>query len=555
MRKTAILFVFAWIVSLSCAGREIRAQTALGDAGHFLVGAPRTFFHNEDGRAFTIKVRLMVWPVEAWNPARLSYVLKRPDGDVVGSGDAGIEKGVATIDVPPGKPGVYTFEPNMKGDGKIASLMSSFWIESTLAKSVVHTGDPAAAGGHAIEGRRLVLAPSTPRRWWFFVPRGTKTFTLRAQRAERYMSMRERWGFTVMSPRGQRMAVLWGQPPWPEPKGGYRGESVATVQVEPGTSGRFWCFEARYGDGHNHSKPNVCLEGVPPYVARSPEEWFDPTTGKAADEVEYDDDPFMQFAPDGRLAAGWPGLQHFTPCPSVGDPDGVEVLGDALLALRNTQQRPLRFRIGTYLTRATPDKPELAEIVVTNPDGGDRAADKFPVLHLHEVGKGDPAPLEALTRRESLVRVSNAARWFVFTYPATPIVLVGAKQVDGFSRWRFEVGGPRNWYFMVPRGTRSFDVRAVTAAPGEVVELSVNSPDRALLEISDTSVDRTVAVPPGLDGKIWHIRMDIAAASSLEPFNEQGNVKTLGLSVTLDLRGIPTFLAPTREQWFVPAGR
>lgn len=550
-----IMRMLVWVFVLAGWSVDARAQTALGDAGHFLVGAPRTYFCNDDGRAFTVRVHAMAWPVESWNPARLSFVLKRPDATVIGGGDVAFEKGVATIEVPAGTPGVYSFEPNVKGEGKIASLMSSFWIESTLMKSVVHTGDPAAAGGNAIEGRRLVLAPSTPRRWWFFVPRGTKSFTLRAQRADRYMSMRERWGFTVMSPRGQRMAVLWGQPPWPEPKGEYRGESVATVQVEPGTSGRFWCFEARYGDGHNHSKPNICLEGVPPYVARSPEEWFDPATGKPAEAVVYDDDPFMQFAPDGRLAAGWPGLQHFTPCPSIGDPDGVEVIGSAKLAMRNPESRPLRFRIGTYLTRATPDKPELADVVVTSPDGGDRVAERFPVVHLHEVGKGDPTPLAALGRRESVVSIDNAERWFAFTYPATLVVLLGSRGGDGFADWRLEVGTARNWYFMVPRGTKSFEVKARTASPGEVLELSVNGPDRALVQLSESAVERTVNVPPGLDGKVWHIRMDIASASSLEPYDANGNAKPLGLAVTLSLRGVPGFLAPTREQWFEPAAK
>jgi hypothetical protein len=58
------------------------------------------------------------------------------------------------------------------------------------------------------------------------------------------------------------------------------------------------------GDSHNYSKPNICSDGVPPYVARSPEEWFDPETGRTPRLKAYDDEPFIQSARIEKDAGG-----------------------------------------------------------------------------------------------------------------------------------------------------------------------------------------------------------------------------------------------------------
>jgi hypothetical protein len=62
----------------------------------------------------------------------------------------------------------------------------------------------------------------------------------------------------------------------------------------------------------------------------------------------------------------------------------------------------------------------------------------------------------------------------------------------------------------------------------------------------------TVTVPPGLDGKIWHLRVDIGSGTVMVTDGGPES-RYLGIYATLDVKGVPGLLSPTWEQWFDPA--
>lgn len=535
------------LLLLSLLPHAVPADTALGDAGHFLRYVPKMHLLNPDGRAFTLTLHLMRWPVPQWNRGEIHCRLTAPDGTVLLDGPTVVEGAAHTFEVPAGPKGVYLFEMNLPV--KHPAGGPDFFVESSLDRSVVWTGDPAA---HAVLGRWLLLQCSVPRRWWFWVPRDTRSFTVRTQWVHMYQSQREDWGITVFSPRGQRVRALWGDLGHDEAHGGEPAarSQVVRVPVEPGASGRFWCVEVRFADSHNYSKISLALDGVPPYLARSPEEWFNPETGAPPAIDPYDPDPFMQFARTPGNAA-WPHLQHFSPCPALGDPDGAEIRGDAEFALWNPEDRPLLFKVGSYLPRdmGSPE-PKRAHVVVTGADGQTVADRQDPIEHLHG-DHGAPAPLPATGKGAARVRVSGVERWFAFTYPATPLVLLGQDAGDGWSRFRLEVGTARNWYFHVPRGTHAFQVRAAVQHDTDLLSLEVNAPDRTLAMVYGRQGLCDVAVPPGLDGKTWHLRVDIGSGTVMRTDGGPES-RYLGLYTTLELKGVPGLLAPTWEQWFDP---
>ena len=361
------------------AAAPARADTAIGDWGHFVSYKPKIYLQNPDGRAFNVTVHVMRWPIDSWNKPAVKARLAGPDGEVLVEGELPLTDAQATLEVAAGRQGTYVLEPE-----------GNTWISSTLARAVLWTGETE---GHAVEGRRAVFQASVPRRWWFWVPAGVTEFTCKAQRADRYMSQREDWGFFIVSPRGQRIRAIWGQPPH-TPAREYRQEQTAVVEVEPGAGGRFWALEVRFGDSHNYSNINICFDGVPPYIARSPEEWFDPATGAPLAVALYDDTPFIQSARiEPVMEERWPNLQHFSPCPSLGDPDGIEVLGDGRFALWNPEGRELGFRIGTYLPRKGKDDPHMAKVRIGGPKGKPVLEKELAMLHIH--GK-DGHPTETL---------------------------------------------------------------------------------------------------------------------------------------------------------------
>lgn len=525
------------------------ADTAAGDWGHFLRYAPRLFLLNPDGRDFSVAVHPMRWPVPQWNAAQVALRLTAPDGSLVADGRLPVADDAVRVAVPKGQKGVYQLEVNLPATHPVGG--PDFWVESSLDRCVVGTGKPA---GHAVLDRWLIVQCSVPRRWWFWVPPGTKSFTCSSQWINSYQSQREDWGITVFSPRGQRVRTLWGDLDYdrgrPFTTDAARTMSV-TVNVEPGAAGHFWCVELRFADSHNYSKVSFSLDGVPPYVARSPEEWFSPETGAVADVPQYWDEAFMQFA-RSKEGDAWPWLMHFSPCPSLGDPDGAEIRGDARFFLANAEDRALKFRIGSYLPRDMGSKtPQQAHVTATTADGGTVLDQHRPIEHLHGE-HGAPEPMPATGKGPVRVAVSGVERWFAFTYPATPVVLAGKELGGGWSRFSLECGTARNWYFSVPAGTREFSVRAAAQQATDVMNLEINAPDRTVAMIYDNRGERTITVPPGLDGRIWHVRCDIGSATSM-PNQPGAAARYLHLGLDLEVKGIPAFLAPTREQWFAPA--
>ena len=538
------------------------AGTALGDGGHFLKYGTKVSLLNPDGRAFTVTVHLFRWPVAQWNPAEVALRIIDPNGKALVEGAPAFPGDSRTFPIPAGLKGVYSVEmnmgtpPNPQTPGNV-----DCFIESSLDRSVVGTGLPHE---HAVRGGRwMIVQCSVPRRYWFWVPAGTKSFTCRTQSIPSYQSQREDWGITIFSPRGQRVRQLWGDLDWekgpyndPDPKGPLgtiESRTMATkVNVEPSAGGRFWCVEIRFADSHNYSKISFSLDGVPPYLARSPEEWFNPETGESPKVDPYDNDAFMQYARSSK-SDGWPFLENFSPCPSLGDPDGASVRGDATFALWNPEDRPLKFKVGTYLTRdmGTTNTPQKAGVKITGADGKVIVDRQDPIETLHYGGAGMPETIPLTGKGVAKVSISGAERWIAFTYPATPLVLIGQELESGWSRFNLEVGTARNWYFFVPRGTKAFSVRASVQHEQDVMNLEINAPDRTLAVIYDRAGEKTVTVPAGLDGKIWHLRGDIGSATVMKTPGGP-DTRFLGLYLTLDLKGVPGYLSPTWEQWFDP---
>ncbi len=548
MRRQPLLLM---IVALLLYVAPARAQTVLGDWGHFSSYYPKRHLLNPEGRAFNVTFHFMLWPVEKWNKKAAWIRVTGPGDKELIWKEFPVAGNRLALDIPAAGKGVYTVELGARKDGRFGGATA--WMESDLDHSVLWTGEPAsdpADKKNAIEKRRAVFQASVPRKWWFWVPPETNTFTVRAQRCDRYMSQREDWGFSIYSPRGQRVQTLFGQPPKsgkPEP---YRQEMVRTVEVEPGAAGRFWAIEVRLGDSHHHSNINFALDGVPPFIARSPEEWFNATTGKLPDVPLYDETPYVQAAYEPKNPERWPHLQHWSPCPSLGDPDGIEIRGDAAFSLWNPEGRELRFMIGDYLPRGRFKNPPKAQVGVAKQDRGAVTATTVPVPHYHGHGK-PPAPLPGLEGKGLFkIDVVGAERWWAFTYPATPLVYLGHAK-DDWAEWTFEVGTVRNWYFCVPKGTKQFEVRANAAHDTDVMHLEVNAPDRTLALIYASEGEATISVPPGLDGKIWHLRTDVGSATRMITAGG-GDNRYVGIYLTVGLQGVPGCLSPTWEQWFDP---
>jgi len=512
-------------------------QTKLGDAGHFLTFQPRIHLFNPSGEAFTVTVRPMKWGHGEWNKPHVKAKVTDPSGEVITKGKQTLKDGTWTFKVPDGPEGVYRLEPT-----------GGIYIESSLDHSVVWTGDPDA---HAIDGRRVTFNSTVPRRWWFWVPKDANQFTVKAQRASRYMSQREDWALFIYSPRGQRMRSLVGQPPYR--KGPYEQDQKVTVPVEPGTAGRFWSVRVAYGDSHNYSVVNFALKGIPQYISRSPEEWFNPETGKRPDVSVYDKTSFFWTAPKKKMMKKrWPKLEHFSPVPSLGDPDGIQMRKKGRFALWNPDGRTLKFRIGSYLPRKKNKKLPKAHVHITGPDGKTVLEEKRPLEHAHSK-KYYPEVTLKTGKGVSRGTVTDAFRWFLYTYPATPLVMTPRKGISAKDRWssfRFTAAAARNWYFYVPDGTETFSLRYDAKYDTDVIHMQVCAPNMAVDRLYGNNGETTIEVPEGLDGKIWYIRPKIGEASRITqdgpPFRYQQS------PMTVEIKGVPPYFAPTWEQWFHP---
>jgi hypothetical protein len=60
----------------------------------------------------------------------------------------------------------------------------------------------------------------------------------------------------------------------------------------------------------------------------------------------------------------------------------------------------------------------------------------------------------------------------------------------------------------------------------------------------------TVDVPEGLDGKMWYLRPEMAEVTRIR--NDGPPYRYQEMPITLRIKGVEGYLAPTWEQWFDP---
>ena len=151
IHRPAGLIAAAILVVALTAGRPAGASagTVVGDAGHFLRYVPKVYFHNPDGRAFTVTVHLMRWPIASWNPTNVTLRLSDPAGLAVVDGTVTIEGQSKTFDVPAGAKGAYLLEMNLPA--KHVFHGPDFWVS---LRSTVPWSSPATR-----TNRRLWATP------------------------------------------------------------------------------------------------------------------------------------------------------------------------------------------------------------------------------------------------------------------------------------------------------------------------------------------------------------------------------------------------------------
>jgi|GEM_PF-3228477 len=182
------------------------------------------------------------------NSDELTLRLVGPDGSIVVDGPQKLTRAAVTLEVKEAMQGVY----------RLHSAGRDIWVETSLPQAVVWTGeqgknlhnfnDPVideATGkprdrAYTEKHGALVFHANVPRRWWFWVPAEATAFTAEAMRDPWCMSQREDWGFFIISPRGQRVRALWGQPDQrSHASGEYLQRQRVQVEVEPAAGADF----------------------------------------------------------------------------------------------------------------------------------------------------------------------------------------------------------------------------------------------------------------------------------------------------------------------------
>ncbi len=555
-RHTANLLIVAFacrLATLPCPGETTSLPAAapapaqagawLGDAGHYLTGQTKIHLLNASGGDFSVTLYRYNWPFEGhWNQRRLPLTVTGPAGEIVLQATVEADEAGQTLTVPPAGKGVYTLQ--------VRSHSLNYWhVSTSLPRAVVWTG-PGTDNASPYHGQWLTVAPMVPRTWYFLVPQGTTFFTIKTQ-SHPARTQREDQGLIVRSPRGQPVAALWDQPN-PSVRDGQivsgqtlHLEQEANIVVDPGSDGRFWSLEVRLGGGHTWTDYPIALLGVPPYLAQTPDMWFNPATGEIPARLVYDEQPFVRTQMPPVEAQARPHLAYWMPSPAIGDPAANEIHTPAKIAFWNPENRELDLALATYLPRNM--QPVSADLRFASPPGQtvftDRASlssdEKNPyrrTLRFHGVG---------------LLEVANCERFWAYTYPATAAVLVGEPIDQGWQRLRLEAGSLRHWFFHVPAATRQFQVRLKTLNPNDVVDLEIHAPDRLLARLYGRQATTLVEVPEGLDDRIWHVRLDVGGATRYLP--AAGHPRYAVIPLELDFHGLPACLAPTWEQWFDPA--
>ncbi|MFW6133605.1 MAG: hypothetical protein ACOC8F_06880 [Planctomycetota bacterium] len=538
LRGYAGAVLAATVLAAGAAPREARGEAWVGDAGHFLSQfVPPIHLNNPDGRAFEVTLHRYIWPGVSRFNGRASLQVLDPDGKAVADGKMPADEGELTLRIPAGAKGVYRVRPRVSG-------YSLYWVTTSLDRAVVRCDDIGPVLEGAAGFRPLMLHMMAPRRWWFFVPRGTRRFEVQAL-VGGWQTHREDFGLTVVSPRGQRMAALYGGLPLKRKR--LKDKAIVysrEVEVDAGAAGRFWSVWMTGGDSHNFSDLRFVLKGVPAYLASSPEQWFDPDTGEAPSPVVYDEsairlpkgrieDPFDVAGPDTDR-------YYWAPTPYLGDEDYAGFRGPADVYLRNPDNRPIRFGAGTYVSGKMP-----VQYTIHGPSGERMAQVEKTFSHGADYAAQIPAAGAGVYR----VRV-DAPTWYGWSAPAVPMVVAGA---DGV--FRMQIGIRRLWYFRVPKGTERFTVRARVERADDALRLDVHAPDRRVdvaLVRKQRPAEMVIDVPERLSGRTWMLMTAVGSPTRFVSATPE-SARHVRVDADIELEGVPTYLAPTWGQWFMPA--
>ncbi len=516
----------------------------LGDGGHFIAQfQPEIFLNNPDGKTFSATVHRYIWPYARFN-ADFRCSLTAPDGRLVAETPFPKDQGTITLNAPSGPKGVYKLNVRMGGYGLC-------WVESTLDQMVTACKPigPLAEGAPNYEV--LMLHSMVPRRWYFYVPEGVARFRVKTAIGT-WMTRREDFGVQVISPRGQRVKALYGGLSLFDAKP--QGKSLIIsqeVEADPGTQGRFWSLWVTGGDSHNYSDFRIILEGVPPYVAPTPEQWFDPSTGEAPPKLIYDTSairlPKYQ-AKDGKPDKNAkPGdYYNWAPAPYLGDEDYNGIRGKATVLIWNPDNREIEFGAGSYVFPDPAGMP--VKYALTDPAGQHLFSVNKTFVHGTEYSVVIPPHGGGVYRMQV-----EADSWYAWTVPAVPIMLEGIPSPGGHT-FRFQIGTPRHWYFNVPTGTEKFDISVKVDNPDHVLSLEVHAPDRLVRPMyvsGDAPQTLTITVPQGLDGHVWFLRTAVGSATRFIS-EDPTNPIQVRIDTDITLKGVPGYLAPTWSQWFAP---
>jgi len=530
----------AGVTAVFVCASAAQAGSWLGDAGHFLNSRPDIFIHNPGNQEFAVTVHRHVWPADWGNGAPGAAATNRvfsPSGTCVGTGLLASTAERVVIAVPATGAGVYRLEIATPG----YPLM---WVECTLDRMVAACGDWEVRDGPF---KTFILHAMAPRRWYFHVPAGTKRFEVK-HTVFPFQSHREDYGFLVMNPRGQRVEAFYGGKPLavetvtpnvPIPV-------VRAVETDAGTDGRFWSIWATGGDSHSFSDLQILVNGVPPYYASCPEQWFDPRTRAVAPTCVYDDAPVRLR--DRKDEQGNPvSRDHYFWAPStfLGDEDYNGWRGPQTLFLSNPANRALDLGVETYIADNAARFPVACKIAA--PDG------KTVVDARGEYGHHLSHRFSIPASGAGTYRVDiDAGRWFPWTEPTTPIVIAGKPVAGGAGRFELETGIARHWFLRVPAGVERFSVAVSVKSPDHVLLLEVHAPDRMMdVLYVGGGAPRSVAIPCRRS-----CRPDLVPAhggrSATRFTSDKGRPAHNRIEADIDLAGVPPYLAPTWEQWFLP---
>ncbi len=523
----------------------------IGDGGHFLHHRPRVYMNNPDGLPFSVTMHRHLWPVAWGNKGDYTLWVLDPAGKEVARGAIPSGESAATLRVPAGAAGVYVFAYEPAG-------YSLHWVESSLPRMGVGLGpwsEETTEGGESAGESRwpygtFILHVMAPRRWYFYVPRDVERFRVK-HTVFRFQSHREDYGLVVLNPRGQRVEALYGGRP-------VRGEAgresreyavVRTIETDEGTTGRFWSIWATGGDSHNFSDLQILLDGVPAYLAPAPEQWFNPETGQAPARLVYDESQVRMLDERGRKDETGARLSRdhylWAPAPFLGDEDYNGMRGPHTIYLDNPEGRAIDVGVGGYILPRDRRLPVLYEVV---PPAGEAytVEDTF--------GHRDSSRLRLPKGGAGVLRVNvDAVEWYFWSEPAVPMVLAGHPD-EGWARFDLQIGVARHWFFRVPAGTESFRVGIEATDPDHVLDAEVHAPDRIVEKLyvrGGEPQTRAVRVPPGMEGKVWFLRLGVGSATRFLS-TTPGRPERVRIDASVRLQGVPGYLAPTWGQCFTP---